>query len=102
MPKKSGTRTKILAVSCPERYSVNGVIVNQNDIENEDLVCTVDFRVQPAVSWYHCISVCIVGRYQGIWRNTGLSSSINWETRLLTAQSDIVTAHGMYDMISGV
>ena len=27
VPKKSGTRTKILAVPCPERYSVNGVIV---------------------------------------------------------------------------
>ena len=25
MPKKSGTRTKILAVPCPKRYSVNGV-----------------------------------------------------------------------------
>ena len=29
----------------------NQNIVNQNYIENEDLVSTVDFRVQSAVSW---------------------------------------------------
>ena len=32
-------------------------IVNQNYIENEDLVSTVDFRVQSAVSWERSIEM---------------------------------------------
>ena len=30
VPKNSGTRTKILAVPCPKRYSVNGVLAPLN------------------------------------------------------------------------
>ncbi|XP_028406064.1 ADAM 17-like protease [Dendronephthya gigantea] len=30
---------------------------------------------------------------RGMWHNTGLSSSINWGSRLLTTEADIVTAH---------
>ena len=32
VPKNSGTRTKILAVLCPKRYSVNGVFIAQQII----------------------------------------------------------------------
>jgi hypothetical protein len=31
---------------------------------------------------------------RNMWHNTGLSSSINWGTQLLTTEADIVTAHG--------
>ena len=31
---------------------------------------------------------------QGLYHNTGLSSSENWGSRLLTTEADVVTAHG--------
>ena len=57
VPKNSGTRTKILAVPCPKRYSVNGVygpslhsgnvsIVNLKDILNIYKICGVFFSIK--------------------------------------------------------
>ena len=55
---------------------LNQSIVNQNYIENEVLVSTVDFRVQSSLSWERSITLKLHWK-RGFGKYSRLSRSIN-------------------------
>ena len=68
--------------------SYKGTLVNRCKIQQSD------WATAGLILLFFFLSIAYFTNNTWLYLNTGLSSSVNWDRKLLTEEADIVTAHG--------